>query len=110
MRVKVLRQFLNGRTVVHEGETIDVTEQRAAALERHVPPLVVREVGSLSAPERQPQPLVGEGASAGGQDPTSSPPTGGQTGGGRPASSSRAARRPAKRASSGRGEKRGSSR
>lgn len=81
MHVKVLRQFLNGRTIVHEGETIDVEERRAAALERHKPPLIVREVGSAMVPQRQhAAPVVGEGANAGTADPTDTRPDGGPTG------------------------------
>ena len=109
MQVKVIRQFLNGRQIAHEGDVIEVDERRAAALERHTPPLVVREVGSGSVPtHRPPQQVAGEGANAGGQDPTVTPPTGGPTGEDKPALSSQAVRRPARRASNGRRGKRAS--
>jgi hypothetical protein len=82
MRVKVLRQFLNGRDLVHEGQEIDVTDVRGRQLV--INRLVTMNVGGgMRAP-----------AGVGAIDPTPSPPPGGLTGEGTPVSSPRRVRAP----------------
>jgi hypothetical protein len=111
MQVTVLRQFLNGRQIVHEGEKIEVDERRAMALARHKPPLIAHEIGAGTAADAErAKRMAGEGAEAGAVDPTQSPQDGGPTGEDKPASSSRRGRPQQAPASSGRGGKRGSSR
>ena len=80
MRVKVLRQFLNGARVVVEGEIIIVTPDRAKALERNR--LITKTIGGDML----------EAAKGGAADPTPSPQPGGPTGEAKPASSRRPAR------------------
>jgi hypothetical protein len=74
MKVKVLRQFLDGSRLVHEGDVIDVPERRARALAAKKPPLVVLTIGSGMRPK------AGEAAVVGAIDPTPSLQIGGPTG------------------------------
>lgn len=89
MRVKVLRSFLDGRTMVEPGDEIEVTETRARQLMMHRTPLVTMTVGGAMRATRPPS---SEAAKGGAVDPTASPPAGGQTGEEKPASSRRPGR------------------
>lgn len=86
LRVKVLRQFLNGDHIVHEGEMITATPERARDLERNR--LVTMTIGGAMR-----EPAGSEAAKGGAADPIVSPPPGGPIGEAKPASS----RRPAPR-------------
>lgn len=81
MRVKVIRQFLNGPRLVHEGEVIEVSDARARELEKNN--LVVPQLGAG---------MLSRGTRA--VDPTPSLPPGGPTGEDQPRSLSRRGRPP----------------
>lgn len=88
MKVKVIRQFLNGAQLAREGEVIEVGEGRARELERNN--LVVPELGAG---------MARRAARVGAADPTPSPPSGGPTGEEEQPSSSRRGRPPRTRLS-----------
>lgn len=124
MKVIVTRQFLNGRTLVHEGEQLTVPQMRGLELIRNklvapapgqigagtmqqrlqaprtrqappAPPVPARRVAQPAAP-----PATRRAAQPVGETtPTTTPPTGGPTGDEKSPSSSRPARRQRRRRS-----------
>lgn len=93
MKVKVLRQFLNGNELALEGQVLDLDERRAKALERNnlVAPA---EIGQKSRAAAARQAPAAEEAAAGGvPGPITTDRAGGLTGADRPASLSPPVRR-----------------